>query len=59
MNKPWTLQKSFDLIDPVFPKTRKSVALDFTVTLALAFSGISNEKLPGKRAILMPKLVFF
>jgi hypothetical protein len=59
MNKPWTLQKSFDLIEPVFLKTRKSIVLDFTITLALAFSGISNEKLPGKRAILMPKIVFF
>jgi len=59
MNDPWTLQKSFDLMDPVFPKTPKSVALDSTITPALAFSGIRNEKLPGKRAILMPKIVFF
>jgi hypothetical protein len=46
-------------MDPVFPKTPKSVALDSTIPPALAFSGLRVKKLPGKRAILMPKIVFF
>jgi hypothetical protein len=59
MNESWTPQKSFDLIDPVSEKTQESVALDSTITRTLAFSGIRDEKLPGRRAILMPKIVFF
>jgi hypothetical protein len=59
VNDPLTLQKSFDVIDPVFPKTSKSVALGSCDYPALDSSAISNGKLPDKKAILMPRIIFF
>jgi hypothetical protein len=54
-----TYQKSFDLMDPVFQTTLKSFVLISATIAALAISGISDEKLLGKKAILMPKIAFF
>jgi len=52
-------KKSYDLINQVFLKNWESVALHSTITRALAFLGIRNDKLLANKAILMPKIVFF
>jgi len=59
VNDPLSLQKSFGVMDPVFSRTSKSVALDCYDYPALVSSAIGNENLPDKKAILMPRIIFF